>query len=98
MSNAIATLLPKLLPAMLVVVGLVAALVVQLGIAVDVFMQGVERRTRMFGVLRVVNGVIAFGALVVLLGAVAGATYGLRRIVVKPANMTVPEGYEPAKP
>jgi hypothetical protein len=93
---AIANLLPKLLPALLVVTGLVAALVVQVGIAVEVLVRRVDPRPPLIKMLRVVNATFTAGALLVVLVAVAGALYGARRILTKPANMTVPDGYQPA--
>ena len=93
---AIANLLPKLLPAVLVVVGLVAALVVQVGIAVEVLIRRMETRPGLIKAARVVNGAFTVGAFLVVLGAAAGAVYGARRVLVKPANMTVPDGYQPA--
>jgi hypothetical protein len=93
---AIANLLPKLLPAIVIVVGLVAALVVQLGIAVEVLIRRIEPRSPLVRAMRVVNAAFAVGAFIVVLGAAAGAIYGARRIFVKPANMTVPDGYQPA--
>ena len=94
----IAKLLPVLLPAVLVVTGLVAALVVQLGIAVEVLMRRMDPRPALIKALRVVNAAFTVGAFVVVLVATAGAIYGARRILVKPSNMTVPDGYQPAQP
>ena len=93
---AVANVLLKLLPAVLVVTGLVAALVVQLGIAVEVLIRRMEPRPAMIKALRAVNATFTVGAFLVVLVAAAGAIYGARRILVKPANMTVPDGYQPA--
>jgi len=96
MSNTITALLPKLFPVLFCMVGLVAALVVQVGVGVEAFMQSAERRTRTMIFLRIVNGGLTLGALVILLGAMAGAAYGARKVLVKPANMSVPAGYDSA--